>query len=379
MGEVARVFLWLGTVGFGGPVAHLALMEEEIVRRRRWVTIEELLDLVGLTNLIPGPNSTEIAMALGHRRAGWAGLLVAGAAFIGPAAAITCALAWLYVRYGTLPAVEPWLAALGPAVVGLMAGAVMRLARPAFAHGTQVIVGVAVVVLSLSGVDEVLLLLGGGVAGAIAWKIGRGGLVVFLAVGCSALASAAPGASPAIEASLPVAAPSLMAVWLFFLRTGAVLYGGGYVLVALLQPLVDSYGWLSQAQLVDAVAAGQVTPGPVLTTATFVGYLLSGFGGAIVATAGIFLPAFVLVGGLGHVAPRLRAWAPARGFLHGVNAAAVALMLAVTITLARSVIVDLPAILIVALTVAAAVRGISGGWIVLGGVIAGGLIRIAGL
>ena len=244
-------------------------------------------------------------MALGHRRAGWPGLLAGGASFIGPAAAITCTLAWT--------------------------------AR-------------------------------------------RAGLVVFLvAVACAAAASAASGETPLMASSPPVAVPSLLAVGLFFLRTGAVLYGGGYVLVALLQPLVDSHGWLSQAQLVDAVAAGQVTPGPVLTTATFVGYLPSGFGGALVATVAIFLPAFALVGGLGHLAPRLRAWAPTRGFLYGVNAAAVALMLVVTITLARSVIVDLPAILIVALTVAAAVRGVSGGWIVLGGVAAGALMRIAGL
>ena len=369
------MFFWLGTVGFGGPVAHLALMEEEIVRRRRWVSVEEFLDLVGLTNLIPGPNSTEIAMALGHRRAGWPGLAVAGAGFIVPAATITCTLAWLYVRYGALPAVEPWLAALGPAVVGLMAGAIMRLARPAFAHVTQAVIGVAVVILGLRGVDEVVLLVGGGVAGALASKVGRGGLVVLLAVALSATGAVAAG----VTTSHPAAAPSLSAIGLFFLRTGAVLYGGGYVLVALLQPLVDSHGWLSQVELVDAVAAGQVTPGPVLTTATFVGFLLRGFGGAVVATVAIFLPAFVLVGALGQVAPRLRAWAPARGFLHGVNAAAVALMLVVTLTLARSVIADVPAILIVVLSIAAAVRGVSGGWIVLGGVMVGGLIRVAGI
>ena len=368
-----RVFLWLGTIGFGGPVVHLALMEEEVVRRRQWIAIEEFLDLVGLTNLIPGPNSTELAMALGHRRAGWPGLVLGGACFILPAATITCTLAWLYVRFGGLPEVAPWLAALGPAVVGLMAGAVVRLARHAFARGAQVGIGVAVLMLALAGVDEVLLLIGGGVAGALAGSWTRASLMVVLAAGLSTMSIAAQAAGA------PGADPSLWAVGLFFLKTGAVLYGSGYVLVALLQPLVDSYGWLSQAQLVDAVAAGQVTPGPVLTTATFVGFLLRGTGGAAVATAAIFLPAFLLVGGLGQVATRVRTWPPGRGFLHGVNAAAVALMVAVTITLARAVVIDAAGALIVVLGVGAALRGVSGGWIVLGGLVAGGLLRVLSL
>ena len=371
--EVIRVFLWLGTVGFGGPVAHLALMEEEVVRRRRWVTIEEFLDLVGLTNLIPGPNSTEMAMALGHQRAGWPGLLAAGASFILPAAAITGTLAWLYLQYGTLPQVEPWLAALGPAVVGLMGGAVVRLARPAFARVSQIAIGAAVLVLALAGVDEVVLLVGGGVAGALVDRARRVTFIVLLAVTLPAVVTAAR------EVAGVETGPSDAAIALFFLRTGAVLYGGGYVHVALLQPLVDSYGWLSQAQLVDAVAAGHVTPGPVLTTATFVGFLLGGAGGAAIATVAIFLPAFLLVGGLGHIAPRLRAWPPARGLLDGVNAAAVALMVAVTVTLARAVVTDVIAVAVVALSVAAGLRGVSGGWIVLGGIAAGGVLRMIGV
>jgi chromate transporter len=372
LGEVARVFLWLGTIGFGGPVAHIALMEQEVVQRRRWVAADEFLDLLGLTNLIPGPNSTEMAMALGFRRAGWRGLLVGGAAFIAPAALITCALAWVYVRYGTTPQVAPWLWALAPSVVGLMAGAMFRLARTAITRPAQAGIAAAVAVLGFAGIDEVVLLLAAGGVGVVGlWWRPAAMAGLFLAM-CPAVVFGAPYLAP------PAAQPPLWAIWLFFLKTGAVLYGGGYVLVALLQPLVDTYGWLSQAQLVDAVAAGQVTPGPVLTTATFVGYLLHGMPGAAAATIAIFLPAFLFVALLGHLAPRLRRWAPARGFLGGVNAAAVALMFVVTVTLVRSVVTSPAAIIVASAGTIAAIAGINGGWIVLTGLVAGGLIRLLG-
>jgi chromate transporter len=369
--EVARVFFLLGAIGFGGPVAHVALMEREVVRGRRWLPLDEFLDLLGLTNLIPGPNSSEMAMALGYRRAGWAGLLAGGLSFILPAACITAALAWLYMRYGSLPEFQPWLSGLGPAVVALMVTAIARLARPALREVGLALIAVAVLALRLLGVNELILLLGGGAAALVrpTLRAGSGALalvfmVATIGVAAQALASGA--------AARTVVEPTLADIGIFFARTGAVLYGGGYLLVALLEPLVTR-GWLTGTQLVDAVAAGQVTPGPVLTTATFIGYLLGGLAGAGVATVAIFLPAFGFVAALGRIAPRLRRSPPAGRFLSGVNAAAVALMAAVTVTLARAALTDLRAGVIAAIALAAASRGLNGGWIVAIGLAAGAL------
>jgi chromate transporter len=368
--EVARVFFWLGAIGFGGPVAHVALMEREVVRTRRWLPPDEFLDLLGLTNLIPGPNSSEMAMALGYRRAGPAGLLAGGLCFILPAASITAGLAWLYVRYGSLPEIEPWLSGLGPAVVGLMAVAVARLARPALGDVALVVIGLAVLALRLLGVHELLLLLGGGVAALMRLtRRSAGGAVTVLLLATIAVAAQA---LPSVPGDPIVPEPTLSDIAAFFTRTGAVLYGGGYLLVALLEPLVTR-GWLTSTQLVDAVAAGQVTPGPVLTTATFIGYLLGGLPGAGVATVAIFLPAFGFVAALGRIAPRLRRSPRAACFLAGVNAAAVALMAAVTVTLARAALTDIRAGVIAAIALGAASRGLNGGWIVAIGLVAGAL------
>jgi chromate transporter len=369
--EVARVFFLLGAIGFGGPVAHVALMEREVVRARRWLPPDEFLDLLGLTNLIPGPNSSEMAMALGYRRAGWAGLLAGGLSFILPAACITAALAWLYMRYGSLPEFQPWLSGLGPAVVALMVTAIARLARPALRDVGLAVIAVAVLALRLLGVNELSLLLAGGAAALVrpTLRAGSGALalvfmVATIGVAAQALASGA--------AARTVVEPTLADIGIFFARTGAVLYGGGYLLVALLEPLVTR-GWLTGTQLVDAVAAGQVTPGPVLTTATFIGYLLGGLAGAGVATVAIFLPAFGFVAALGRIAPRLRRSPPAARFLSGVNAAAVALMAAVTVTLARAALTDVRAGVIGAIALGAASRGLNGGWIVAIGLAAGAL------
>jgi chromate transporter len=369
--EVARVFFLLGAIGFGGPVAHVALMEREVVRVRRWLPPDEFLDLLGLTNLIPGPNSSEMAMALGYRRAGWAGLLAGGLSFIFPAACITAALAWLYMRYGSLPEIQPWLSGLGPAVVALMVTAIARLARPALRDVGLAVIAVAVLALRLLGVNELILLLGGGAAALVrpTLRAGSGALALVsvlatITVAAQALASGA--------AARTVVEPTLADIGIFFARTGAVLYGGGYLLVALLEPLVTR-GWLTSTQLVDAVAAGQVTPGPVLTTATFIGYLLGGLPGAGVATVSIFLPAFGFVAALGRIAPRLRRSPRAGRFLSGVNAAAVALMAAVTVTLARAALTDVRAGVIAAIALGAASRGLNGGWIVAIGLAAGAL------
>lgn len=366
--EVVRVFLWLGSAGLGGPAAHLALMEAEIVRRRQWLPAGEFLDLLGLTNLIPGPNSTELAMALGHRRAGWAGLVAGGLSFIVPAACITGVLAWAYVRFGTRPDVMPWLAGLAPAVVGVIAGATVTLARAIVTDARKLVIAVAALVAALAGVNEVVVLLGGGVLG----------LVVFGAVGPRALTAAvalmvALGSTVAADGAAPVARASLGAIAAFFLRTGSVLYGGGYVLAALLQPLVSPLGWLSTRELLDAVAAGQVTPGPVLTTATFVGYLLHGGPGAVVATLAIFLPAFVGVGVLVRILPRLRRWRAARRFLDGVSASAWALVAATAVTLGHAALVTPAALTVAAAAAAAMVAGVSAGLVVLMGLAGGAL------
>jgi chromate transporter len=366
--EVARVFFLLGAIGFGGPVAHVALMEREVVRARRWLPPDEFLDLLGLTNLIPGPNSSEMAMALGYRRAGWAGLLAGGLSFILPAACITAALAWLYTRYGSLPAIQPWLSGLGPAVVALMVTAIARLARPALRDVGLGVIAVTVLALRLLGVNELILLLGGGAAALVRPTLRSGALALVFVLATSTVAAQALASG----AAGTVVEPTLADIGIFFARTGAVLYGGGYLLVALLEPLVTR-GWLTSTQLVDAVAAGQVTPGPVLTTATFIGYLLGGLPGAGVATVAIFLPAFGFVAALGRIAPRLRRSPRAGRFLSGVNAAAVALMAAVTVTLARAALTDVRAGVIAAIALAAASRGLNGGWIVAIGLAAGAL------
>jgi chromate transporter len=362
------VFLWLGTAGFGGPASHLAMMEADIVRRRAWLAADEFLDLLGLTNLIPGPNSTEMVMALGYRRAGWAGLVAGGLAFILPAACITTIMAWAYVTYGTRPDVRPWLAGLGPSVVGVIAGAAVALARPLASDARRVAIGVVALVAALAGMNEVAVLLGGGVLGLIAAHRGRA-VTLALAVLAPLVVSAAAGAA----AHGPRAA--LPDIGWFFLRTGGVLYGGGYVLAALLAPLVHPLGWLTTGELLDAVAAGQVTPGPVLTTATFVGYIVGGWGGATVATVAIFLPAFVGVGVLVQILPRLRAWQSARRFLDGVSASAWALVAAITVTLARDGLSSPASAAVAVVALLASLRGINSGLIVLLGLAAGAAWR----
>jgi chromate transporter len=325
--ELARFFLWLGTVSFGGPVVHLALLEEHTVRRRQWLTSDEFLELLGLTNLIPGPNSTEMAMAIGYKRAGLAGLLVAGACFILPAACLTMLLAWLYVRYAGLPWLQPALAGLAPAVLVVMAQGAWRLGREAVTSAVDIVAAVVVLGLALYGVSEIVLLAGAAIAGALlplrrySAALAASVLAGVTLAGVSLAATVQPSATLADLAA-------------FFLRVGAVLYGGGYVLVSFLQGLVDHQGWLTQRELFDAVAAGQVTPGPVLTTATFVGYLVLGPAGAVVATVAIFLPAFVFTAVMGPLTPWLRRSAVMRRAVRLVSVAAVAIVVAVTSALA---------------------------------------------
>jgi chromate transporter len=371
LAEVALVFLKLGVTGFGGPAAHIALMEEELVRRRRWLSPEHFAELLAAAQLMPGPNSTELAIHLGYARAGWAGLLAAGACFIAPAALLVTALAWTYVRWGALPAVASLLAGLQPAVVAVVAHAVWRLAGTALPTWTLRAIALAALAAALVGIDEILLLVLAGAA-ALLLRPREPGERAVAAGGRLAWAFALPGAT-APAAAGAAGAFGLGALFLLFIKIGALLYGSGYVLVAFLRAeLVAERGWLTEAQLLDAVAAGQVTPGPLFTTATFVGYLLGGGAGAAVATAGIFLPAFLFVAVSGPLVPRLRASPAARAFLSGVAAASLALMAAVTVALARTALVDAPALLLGAAALVLLVRfGVPAGWVLLGAAAAG--------
>ena len=373
LGELAALFLKLGTIGFGGPAVHIGMMEAEVVRRRQWLSREYFLDLVGATNLIPGPNSTEMAIHLGFIRAGWAGLVVAGLCFILPAALITAGLAWAYVKFGSLPQVAPFFYGIKPAVLAVILAATLRLGRTALKGWRLGVVGVGVGVASLGGVNEVLALFVGGALGMLWLRLpemkGQQRAWVLAAFA----GSAALGAAPAASAAGPVVTVSLWKLGAFFLKVGAVLYGSGYVLVAFLEGgLVHDYAWLTRQQLLDAIAIGQFTPGPVLSTATFVGYLVAGAPGAWVATAAIFLPSFCFVAALNPFVPRLRRSPWTAAFLDAVNVSSIALMAAVTLKLAQSTLTAWPAWLIAA---GAAALGV--GWkvdpsrLILGGAVAG--------
>lgn len=330
--DIAAVFLKLGTTAFGGPAAHIAMMDEEVVTRRRWLTRERFLDYLGAVNLIPGPNSTELAIHIGHARAGWPGLLVAGIAFIAPAFLIVYGIAWAYVRYGSLPDAAGILYGVKPVVVAVVAQALVGLARTAVRSPRLAAIAVGAAVAALAGMHELAVLLAAGLLAAVTGATVRAhALLISLLAGSGATAAAAP-------ASAPVA---LGPLFLVFAKAGAVLFGSGYVLLAFLRAdLVERLGWLTEAQLLDAIAVGQVTPGPVFTTATFIGYLLAGPTGAVVATVGIFLPAFFFVAISGPLVPRLRASRVAGAVLDGVMVASLALMSVVTLQLARAALVD---------------------------------------
>ncbi len=313
--ELAALFLKLGTIAFGGPAAHIAMMEEEVVRRRRWLSRDEFLDLLGAVNLIPGPNSTELAIHIGHRRAGFPGLLVAGACFIFPAMLIVMACAWAYVTYGKLPQAEAILYGVKPVIIAVVLQALWGLGKSAVKSNSLALLTVLSVAAAFLGINELLILLVAGIAMLLQKK--------------------APGAT------LAVAAFGIPKMFFSFLKIGSVLYGSGYVLLAFLRSeFVERHGWLTETQLLDAIAVGQITPGPVFTTATFIGYILGGPTAALVATAGIFLPAFFFVAISGPLIPRLRKSPGASAFLDGVNVASLALMIVVTFQLASAAIVD---------------------------------------
>ena len=368
--ELAWLFLKLGTIAFGGPAAHIAMMEDEVVRRKRWLSHEEFLDLFAATNLIPGPNSTEMAMHIGHKRAGFAGLLVGGICFILPAACIVLALAWMYVRFGKLPEAAGVLYGVKPVVIAVVLQALWGLGRTAVKTKFLAVTGIAVVVASFQGANELLLLLVAGVAVCITrfgvTRLGSGKSAPALFVG---VVSAFNGASAASS----VTAFGLWPLFLFFLKVGSVLFGSGYVLLAFLRAdLVERWHWLTEAQLLDAIAIGQVTPGPVFTTATFIGYLLAGTKGGLIATLGIFLPAFVFVAISGPLVPRMRRSPLVGAFLDGVVVASLGLMAVVTLQLLRAALVDWITLLLAAVSAFWLFRyKTNSAWLVLGGALVG--------
>lgn len=376
LAQLAFQFLKLGTIAFGGPAAHIAMMEDEVVGRRRWISREDFLDLLGATNLIPGPNSTEMAIHIGHRRAGWAGLLVAGSCFILPAALIVASLAWAYVRFGGLPQAEGILYGLKPVVLAVVLQAIWRLARSALKTPLLWTTAAAAAALSFVGLNELAILLGAGAVLAAARSPISGKSVR----PSRFIAGLLPGIPGGVATAGAVAPFGLWPMFLVFAKIGSVLFGSGYVLVVFLRAdLVDRLHWLTQGQLLDAIAIGQITPGPVFTTATFIGYVLSGIPGAILATAGIFLPAFFFVAISGPLVPRLRRSQTAGAFLDGVNAASLALMAVVMVRLARTACVDYPTIAIALAAAALLLRyKVNSAWLVLGGAIAGIGVRMAG-
>lgn len=363
--ELAGLFLKLGVIGFGGPAAHLALMEQECVRQRHWLSHEEFLDMVGATNLIPGPNSTELAIHIGRLRAGGAGLVVAGACFILPAMILVMGCGWLYVTYGQLPQVNGLLYGVKPVIIAIVLQALWNLGKSAVKSIGLALIGTATIIGDLCGVDELVLLFGAAVLLTVARRFSRSRLYGLVAL---------PWPSLALASGAPF---GLWPLFLFFLKVGSVLFGSGYVLLAFLRAdLVDRWHWLTEAQLFDAIAVGQVTPGPVFTTATFIGYILGGAPGSLLATLGIFLPAFVFVAISAPVLYRLRASPTMGAFLDGLNVASLALMAVVTWQLGKGAVVDAVtatnAVIAAVLLLRFRVNSL---WLVAGGALLGWAIR----
>ncbi len=385
LAEIALVFLKLGTIAFGGPPAHLAMMEEEFVRRRRWITEADFLDRLATANLIPGPNSTEVAIFVGHLKRGWRGLLVAGCCFIIPAASIVLAIAWAYVRFGSLPQVEGILAAIKPAVVAIVIQALLKLGRTGVKTIPLALIALFAASLSLMRMGPVLVLVVAGFASASIWaaKTRRGrarglGTGIGIPPAMAGLhksfgitkASSALTAVAVAALAFPV---SLTRLFLSFLKIGAVMFGSGYVLLAFLQTeFVERLHWLTEKQLLDSVAVGQFTPGPLSATATFIGYIVAGWKGAVVATVGIFLPGFVLVALSGPLLPRLRRSAVLAATLDGVVAGSLALMAVVAWQLGQASIVDWKTALIFGVSLVALLRfRVNSAWLIAAAAVVG--------
>jgi len=383
--EIAALFFRLGVTGFGGPAVTIAMMEDETVTRRKWLDRDRFLDLVGLTNIIPGPNAAELAIHLGYIRGGWAGFFLAGAGFILPGVLCSLLLGFIYLHLGTLPAAGPFLQGIKPAVLAALLVAVGRLGQRAIKGWRLAVLGLAVLAASLAGGDEIALLFGGGILG-MAW------LLFATRKRAEGQPAEKPPATPSkrrawllpigstIAALSPLTGGSvpLWQLGLFFLKIGSVLYGTGYVLIAFLEGgLVQNLKWLTYPQLLDAIAAGQLTPGPLTSTATFIGYILRGFPGAAVATLGMFLPSFALVFLLTRFVPHFRRSRWLSAFLDAINVCSIGLMASAGIKLAFASVRDWHMALIAVIAIVAALRWkVNSAWLVLGGAVAGWLLSL---
>jgi chromate transporter len=361
--ELFRLFLRLGLTAFGGPAAHIAMMQKEVVDKRGWMDHQHFLDLIGATNLIPGPNSTEMAIHIGHERGGWKGLLVAGCCFILPAVLITGVIAWLYRQYGQLPQVRPFIYGIKPAIIAIILAAVSPLAKPAFKSLELWAIGLLALVASLAGLNEIMVMFGAGLLVLLLWILRR------------------PGGSlktvlPLVLLDMPFFSAANVRIFLVFLKIGAILYGSGYVLFAFLDSELVAKGLLSRTQLVDAIAVGQFTPGPVFSSVTFIGWQMNGLAGAAMATVAVFLPSFVFVALLNPLVPRMRRSKAFSAFLDGVNAASVAIIVTVCVVFARETVTDWRTLLIavLSLVVTFGFRKVNTVFVIIGGSLAGFLL-----
>ena len=374
--DLAKLFLRLGITAFGGPAAHIAMMRHEVVERRHWLTDKEFLDLLAATNLIPGPNSTEMAIHLGYKHGGKAGLIVAGICFILPASLIVVAIAWAYAQYGNAPQVDWLMYGIGPVVIAIIVQALVKLGSSAITQIPHALLGTAVLVLALSGTNELLLLIIGAIVGLLITTGRWVGMTAILASLAASTQSIYLSAQTVTAEAVPF---TLTRLTLFFAKVGSILFGSGYVLLAFLRAdLTERWGWLTDQQLIDAVTIGQVTPGPVFTTATFIGYLLGGWSGAVLATIAIFVPGFIFVAISQPLIPKLRNSRLLSGVLDGIVTASFALMAAVTWQLAQTSLVDVYTAVIGLTTLAILVTWKPNStWLILAGATVGWLLRSA--
>jgi len=392
--ELAKLFLKLGSIAFGGPAAHLAMFEDEVVVKRRWMTHEHFLDLYGATNLIPGPNSTEMTIHIGKERAGWRGMMVAGLCFILPAVIISGILGWVYKKYGSLPEVKPWIYGIQPAIIAIILRAVFQLGRKAVKSAGMALLGIAALAACLEGINDILVMFIAGFL-AILWAIQKFKPGHNSGDKPGLRHSKHPGQNPdqnprrysdrismifaAIQIpSITLANLTSASIFWMFLKIGAVWFGGGYVLFGLLDNELVVRGLLSRQQLMDAIAVGQITPGPLFSSVTFIGWQMKGFAGALAATAGIFIPSLLLVGLLNPLIPRIRNSKIFSAFLDAVNVASIAIIIAVLIVMGRNTLTEWRTILIAMVSLAFTIffRRINVVFIVIGGALAGYILSL---
>ena len=372
--DLAKLFLRLGFTAFGGPAAHIAMMRHEVVERRQWLTNKDFLDLLAATNLIPGPNSTEMAIHLGYKHGGKAGLIVAGTCFILPASLIVAAIAWAYVQYGDTPQLDWLMYGIGPVVIAIIVQALVKLGRSAITQIPHALLGTAVLALALSGTNELLLLMIGAIIGFLMTTGRWVGMTAILTSMAAATQSIYLSAQTVTSEAVPF---TLTRLTLFFAKVGSILFGSGYVLLAFLRAdLTERWGWLTDQQLIDAVTIGQITPGPVFTTATFIGYVLGGWSGAVLATIAIFIPGFIFVAISQPLIPKLRNSRPLSGVLDGIVTASFGLMAAVTWQLAQTLFIDSHTAIIGLVTLLILITWKPNStWLVLAGATVGWLLR----